>query len=178
MWLEVGLIVAAQGLRGELRVKPLTDFPERLTSEGKRLGRSATGDEQTLTLLGGRVQPGKDLYICRVEGVTDRTSAEALVGWTLLVPADERPRLSEGEFWLPDLITARVFRQDTGEQVGVVKDVIRAGNDLLVVGLSGSGKEVLVPFVPELVPEVDVSQGRVVVNPIPGLLNPEQAESE
>lgn len=178
MWLEVGLIVAAQGLRGELRVKPLTDFPERLIESGKRLGRSAKGDERTLTLLSGRVQPGKDLYICRVEGVADRTAAEALVGWTLLVPAAERPRLGEGEFWLPDLIAAQVFRQDTGEQVGVVKDVIRAGNDLLIVGLTESGKEVMIPFVPELVPEVDVSQGRVVVNPIPGLLNPDQAESE
>ena len=93
--LEVGRIVAAQGLSGELRVNPLSDFPERFTRPGRRWLRDRQGRVRETRLLSGRQLPGRELFVIRLEGVDDRTAAEAAVGQELLVPAGERPRGSD-----------------------------------------------------------------------------------
>lgn len=174
-WLEIGRVVAAQGLRGEVRVQPATDFAERLTRPGVRLVGRSLDNGRVLRLQSGRAIPGKELFVCRFEGIEERNAAENLVGSTLWSDAAERPVLAAGEFWLPDLMGARVFRQDTGEAIGKVSDMTRAGNDLLVIRLSG-GQTVMVPFVHALVPVVDLEAGRIEVAPIPGLLDLAEAD--
>ena len=98
-WLMVGKVVGAQGLQGELRVNPASDFPERFTVPGSRWLRGCKGGEPTeIQLKKGRQLPGRSLFIVRLEGVNSRDAAEALVGQELLVPASDRPELDEGEF--------------------------------------------------------------------------------
>ena len=92
--LVVGRVVSAQGLRGELRVNPLSDFPERFTRPGLRWLQARNGTPREVTLLSGRQLPGKELFVIRLEGVNDRSGAEALVGQELLVPAADRPGLT------------------------------------------------------------------------------------
>ena len=170
--LTVGRIVAAQGLQGELRVNPLSDFPERFTQPGERWLRKAVGpqaDPQAVTLLHGRQLPGKSLFVIRLEGVNSRTAAEALVGQELLVPASERPKLAPGEIHLLDLVGLEVRLQD-GSAIGTVKDLIHAGNDLLEVELSATGKTLWIPFVEAIVPQVELEQGWIGITPPPGLL--------
>ena len=175
--LEVGRIVAAQGLRGELRVNPLSDFPERFTRPGPRWLRQRQGAITETRLLSGRQLPGKELFVIRLEGVEDRTSAEALVGQELLVPAADRPRLAKGEFHLLDLMGLEV-RQLTDAQasggdakpIGRVRDLIHAGNDLLEVELLESGRSLLIPFVQAIVPRVELAEGWIGITPPPGLL--------
>ena len=175
--LEVGRIVAAQGLRGELRVNPLSDFPERFTRPGPRWLRQRQGAITETRLLSGRQLPGKDLFVIRLEGVEDRTAAEALVGQELLVPAADRPRLAKGEFHLLDLMGLEV-RQLTDAQasatdaqlIGRVRDLIHAGNDLLEVELLESGRSLLIPFVQAIVPRVELAEGWIGITPPPGLL--------
>lgn len=175
-WIEVGIAVAPQGVAGELRVRSLTDFPERLTKKGDRLLRLASKKaEARVQLLSGRAIPGKELFVCRFAQLTDRTAAETWVGATVFVRATERPELATDEYWLMDLIDLPVFRQDTGERIGVVVDIQRAGNDLMVVRLA-RGTHALIPFVPALVPEVDLAAGRIVVAPLPGLLDQDEPE--
>ncbi|AGY56362.1 ribosome maturation factor RimM [Gloeobacter kilaueensis] len=176
-WLPIGRIVAAQGLRGEVRVQPLTDFGERLTRSGPRQLQPPGAPARTLELLSGRPLAGKGLFVCRFAGVADRSAAEALVGATLAVAEAERPTLAAGEFWLPDLMNAVVYRKDDPQPIGKVEDILRAGNDLLALRLV-DGRRVLVPFVEALVPEVDLEAGRIVVVPIAGLLDPENAERD
>ena len=175
--LEVGRIVAAQGLRGELRVNPLSDFPERFTRPGPRWLRQRQGAITETRLLSGRQLPGKELFVIRLEGVEDRTAAEALVGQELLVPAADRPRLAKGEFHLLDLMGLEV-RQLTDAQasatdaqlIGRVRDLIHAGNDLLEVELLESGRSLLIPFVQAIVPRVELAEGWIGITPPPGLL--------
>jgi len=134
--LEVGRLVSAQGLQGEVRLNPLSDFPERFTVPGQRWLQGRTGPAKAVTLLSGRQLPGKELYVLRLEGVNDRSSAEALVGHALLVPASDRPPLAEGEFHLLDLVGLEVRLLADGGVIGRVTDLLHAGNDLLEVELA------------------------------------------
>jgi len=134
--LEVGRLVSAQGLQGELRLNPLSDFPERFTVPGQRWLQGRTGPAKAVTLLSGRQLPGRELYVLRLEGVNDRSSAEALVGHALLVPASDRPPLGEGEFHLLDLVGLEVRLLADGGVIGRVTDLLHAGNDLLEVELA------------------------------------------
>ena len=173
--LEVGRIVAAQGLRGELRVNPLSDFPERFTRPGPRWLRHRQGNIQETRLLSGRQLPGKELFVIRLEGVDDRSAAEALVGQELLVPEADRPRLAKGEFHLLDLVGLEVRLLEAadaapGACIGRVKDLIHAGNDLLEVELTAGGNPLWVPFVKAIVPRVELADGWIGITPPPGLL--------
>lgn len=169
--LVVGRIVAAQGLKGELRVNPLTDFPERFTSPGPRWLHGRSGPARATTLLQGRNLPGKSLFVIRLEGVNDREGAEALVGHELLVRADDRPPLADGEFHVLDLVGLEVRLLADGRVLGTVTDLIHGGNDLLEVALNeAEGRTVLIPFVEAIVPTVALEEGWLGLTPPPGLL--------
>jgi 16S rRNA processing protein RimM len=169
-WLAVGTVVGAQGLRGELRVNPASDFPERFTMPGTRWLQARGGEPRAMELNSGRQLPGKRLFVVRFEGVNDRSAAEALVGQTLLVRADDRPALADGEFHLLDLVGLEVRLQADAEAIGSVTDLISGGNDLLEVELEDGGRRVLVPFVEAIVPEVHLKPGWLLLTPPPGLL--------
>ncbi|WP_298912746.1 ribosome maturation factor RimM [uncultured Nostoc sp.] len=176
-WLEIGKIVAPQGLSGELRVYPVSDFPERFEVPGKRwLLRSGDTEPQPIELLTGRYISNKNLYVLKLAGVENCDQAEALRGCKLMVPASDRPQLGEDEYHVLDLIGLEVFMQASGELVGTVVDIIPAGNDLLEVKLHESfatdkkQKTVLIPFVEAIAPVVDLPSGRIEITPPPGLL--------
>ncbi|WP_348231398.1 ribosome maturation factor RimM [Funiculus sociatus] len=202
-WLEIGTIVAAQGLKGELRVYPDSDFPERFEEPGVRwLLRPGETELQPVELVTGRYIPGKKIYVVQLMGVDDRNQAEALQGCKLLVRASDRPTLEEDEFHVMDLIGLEVINQPTGENLGVVVNAIAAGNTLLEVKrhepavpsveetekpskgeITRTSKikkirskppqpiNLLIPFVKEIVPVVDLQAGRIEITPPQGLLD-------
>ncbi|MHC5744374.1 MAG: ribosome maturation factor RimM [Nostoc sp.] len=176
-WLEIGKIVSPQGLSGELKVYPVSDFPERFEVPGKRWLLRLDGTEpQPIELLTGRYISNKNLYVIKLAGVENCDQAEALRGCTLMVPASDRPQLGEDEYHVLDLIGLEVFMQASGELVGTVVDIIPAGNDLLEVKLHESlttdkkQKTVLIPFVEAIAPVVDLKSNRIEITPPPGLL--------
>ena len=170
-WLMVGKLVGAQGLRGELKLNPASDFPERFTTPGPRWLRSRKGETPTeIQLKSGRQLPGRSLFVLRLQGVNDRAAAEALVGKELLVQADDRPELEDGEFHLLDLVGLEARLAEAGEIVGTVSDLISGGNDLLEIKRP-NGKTLLVPFVDAIVPEVHLDEGWLLLTPPPGLLD-------
>lgn len=184
-WLEIGTVVAPQGLKGQLRVLSTSDFPERFERPGRRWLQSPHSlHPQAVDLLEGRCLPGKNLYIIRLAGIEDREQAESLRGYKLLVPASDRPHLEADEYHVSDLIDLEVYHSLTGEKVGIVIDVLWAGNDLLKVklyqktsqpaGEPGTKTEapatVLIPFVREIVPRVDLEKKRLDIDPPSGLL--------
>jgi 16S rRNA processing protein RimM len=180
-WLEIGTIVAPQGLNGEMRVYPNSDFPERFEEPGKRwLLKPGETEPQQVELLGGYYLAAKNLYVVELAGIKERSQAEELRGYQLMVLESDRPTLAEDEYHIIDLVGAEVFNQLTGENLGVVVSVIPAGNDLLEVkphplpsqnqGKQKLAKNILIPFVKEIVPVVDIPQKRLEINPPPGLL--------
>ncbi len=168
----VGKIVAAQGLKGELRVLPLSDFPERFTRAGRRWLQRRQDPPRLVELRGGRQLPGKELFVVRLADVDSREAAEALVGEQLLVRANDRPKLARGEFHLLDLVGTEVRLLETGQVIGRVCDLIHAGNDLLEVeqDTPSGPRRLLIPFVTAIVPEVHLGEGWVGITPPPGLL--------
>ena len=170
-YMEIGKIVAAHGIRGELRVYPSSDFPERFEEKGTRwLLRPNQTQPEAVKLLKGYFQEGKGLYIIQLAGIRDRNAAEALRGCLLLVPSSDRPQLEEGEFHVSDLIGLEVYLQAEQTLVGTVTNMLFAGNDLLEVAIEGQKHPVLIPFVEPIVPVVDLIQRRIEITPPAGLI--------
>jgi 16S rRNA processing protein RimM len=162
-WVAIGLITAMFGIRGEVKVQPLTDFPERFL----QTATVYVGDELVeRRVLSARLH--QRIVILRLEGVETANDAEALRNKKLYVPASELITLPPDHYYLHDLVGLRVVHVD-GTGLGVVRDVIQsAGNDLLVIQDARTGKDVLLPTVKEFVKAVDVAGGTITVEPIPG----------
>jgi 16S rRNA processing protein RimM len=183
-WLEIGTIVAPQGLEGELRVLSVSDFPERFQKRGIRgIQETQGGEIREITLLRGRELPGKNVYVIKLEGVENREQAQALRGYKLWANKLEKPRLKADEYHVSELVNLEVYHHLTGEKIGVVVDILWAGNDILAVQLEANlasvkkkspspdeGARALVPFVKEIVPLVDLKAARIEISPPPGLL--------
>ena len=168
-WLTIGRLVAPQGLHGEIRVQPFSDFPERFTKPGQRWVQSLEESPKEIQLISGRKLPGKSLFAVFFAGVNDRTQAKSLVGKKLLVPSNDRPQLAENEFHLLDLVGLEAKLAPEGTSLGKVVDLTSAGNDLLEIELL-EGRHVLVPFVKAIVPEINLKEGWLILTPPPGLL--------
>ena len=168
-WMSIGEIVAPQGLRGDIRIKPSSDFPERFTKPGKRWIQKTDEMPTAIKLNKGALIPGKSIYVISIEGVSNRSSAEKIIGWKLVIPVESRPTLSKNEYHYFDLIGLEVRRSPQKTVIGHVTDLIKGGNDLLEIELV-EGKKVLVPFVKEIVPEIEIKKKWLLINPPPGLL--------
>jgi 16S rRNA processing protein RimM len=199
-WLEIGTVVGAQGLKGELRIYPSSDFPERFEKPGRRwLQNPNTQEIEQVELVSGRNIPGKNLYVITIEDIEDRSKVEALKGYKLLVKKSDRLPLEEDEYHVSDLVGLEVYDRETQENIGVVIEIYSAGNDLLEVKLhqqatnseelksnseddlldskkikkkakSSKPTTVFIPFVKEIVPVVDLKSNRIEITPPPGLL--------
>ncbi len=168
-WLNVGTLVSPQGLKGELRVNPSSDFSERFTKPGQRWLQETDECPMEVQLINGRQLPGKTLFVVRLAGITNRDKAEELVGMKLLVKANNRPKLAKGEFHFLDLVGLEARLDKEKPAIGIVTDLNKGGNDLLEIELS-NGRKVLVPFVKAIVPEVHISDGWLRLTPPKGLL--------
>ncbi|MCF6523282.1 ribosome maturation factor RimM [Streptomyces sp. JJ36] len=167
MQLVVARIGRAHGIKGEVTVEVRTDEPESRLAPGAVLATdpAAAGP---LTIESGRVHSGR--LLLRFAGVADRTAAEALRNTLLIAEVDpeERPEDPE-EFYDHQLVDLEVVTRG-GRALGRVAEVAHTpGQDLLIVRRPEGG-ETLVPFVAEIVPEIDLEGQRAVVDPPPGLI--------
>jgi 16S rRNA processing protein RimM len=173
-WMEIGSIVGAQGIKGEVKVYPNSDFPERFEQAGERwLWGARDTEPRSIQLQKGYEIPGRGLYVVQLAGIHDRTQAENLRGQMLVLPIIDRPRLASEEYHSQDLIDLPVFHQVTGVQIGIVADIFTAGHEILVVNAPNDDNkttEVMIPFVKEIVPIVDIPNQRIEILPPPGLI--------
>ena len=174
----MGRIGRPHGVRGEVAVEVRTDEPERRFVVGAVLGVQDTSGQRHALEVDG-VRRHQDRLLVRFSAWEDRTAVEPLRGAYVYadLPAGSAPDDPE-EFYDHQLVGLAVDT-DTGRRVGEVTEVRHGAQDLLVVDARASGgeREVLVPFVTALVPEVDLTAGRLLVTDRPGLLDPTQTES-
>ncbi|NNG05722.1 MAG: ribosome maturation factor RimM [Inquilinus sp.] len=155
----VGVIAGVHGVRGIVKIRPFTAAPEGVAAYGAVTDADGRR-EFALELLSLH----KGQWLARVEGVADRTAAEALRGTELYVPRDRLPAPEADEFYHADLIGLDAEDTD-GMALGSVRAVhdFGAGTILEIVG--AGHPPLLVPFTRQAVPEVDLAAGRVVVDP-------------
>lgn len=164
-FVTVGCLGKPHGIKGELELVILTDFPERFYSGAAFLIRSPLTDTQRVTIGNVKKKGGK--LIIKLEGVDAREQAEAISGWQLVIPAEEVARLPEDTYWHHDLIGLNVFTMG-GRKLGAIREVMSgAANDVYVVR---DGKEYLIPAIGEVIKEIDLKNRRMTIEPIPGLL--------
>ncbi|TVT51411.1 ribosome maturation factor RimM [Amycolatopsis rhizosphaerae] len=169
MEVVVGRVAKAHGIRGELAVDVRTDSPEeRFREGGSLLARRRDGSTRPLTIAAARAHSGR--LLVTFEQIRSRDDAEALRGALLLADtADLPPTEDPDEFYDHELEGLRAELTD-GTVAGTVQEIVHApGGELL--SLDREGRTVLVPFVRQIVPVVDVAGGRVVLDPPEGLLD-------
>jgi len=152
----VGWIAAPWGVRGDLKVQPLTDFPERFQRGAALWVRGRRIEVQRSRWSRGFVYLG-------LSGIDSRSAAEELRGTLLEVPESDLTPLPEGQYYRFQVIGLEV-RTPEGRSLGRVAEILSTGsNDVYVV--RGGPRELLVPAIEDVVKEVDIEGGRLVVEP-------------
>jgi 16S rRNA processing protein RimM len=156
--LVVGFILGPHGVRGEVRIDPRTDVADRF-----RVGAVLHCDDVgALTVASHRGEAAKP--IVRFEGYDSREAAESLGRLFLRVTRSESRRATAGAYLWADLLGAKVETPE-GARLGTVRDLLRAGeNDVLVIA-DESGRERLLPMLESVVKAVDLEAGRIVAVP-------------
>ncbi len=160
-YVAVGRIGPAWGVRGAVKVIPLVDTRERLAR-----GRSVTVGDERRVIESSHWRKG--LVYLKLSGIDDRDAASSLRDRFLAVPESELEPLAEGEYYRFQIIGLEV-RSATGAVLGHVTDVLTTGaNDVYIVR---SGKrEILVPATGEVIKEIDVERGLMLIEEVPGLI--------
>ncbi|HRY43929.1 MAG TPA: ribosome maturation factor RimM [Thermoanaerobaculia bacterium] len=164
----VGRLARPHGLRGEMSVEVLSDFPERF-APGLVLVAAAPSGESRGELVVSTVRPAGERLLIGFQGIETRTAAEALRGLDVAVPAGREMPRPEGFVYHFDLEGCRAVDR-TGRELGVVTDLQEVGGrDLLSIRTPAGERDV--PFVEPIVVSVDVARKLVVLDPPPGLLD-------
>ena len=168
----LGRAVGAHALRGELRVRIFGDGLDNLARHAEVwLARDEADDEPrrfAVEKVGtGRAREAR----VALQGINDRDAAQALRGLLVLGTADNLEPLPEGEYYWHQLVGCRVESRE-GRFIGTVQEIWETGaHDVLVV-LAEDGRQHLISTARELVPEIDPEAGRIVIELLPGLLDP------
>jgi 16S rRNA processing protein RimM len=162
----IGEVGRTHGLKGELRVTPLTDDPGRFEGlSGCVLWDASRDERETRRISTARLQGS--VVLVRFEGYDSPEAAQRLVGRLVAVPESEALPPPPGHFYPWQLEGAQVVTED-GRDVGRVARIESGAQELWVV--RAGDREHLIPAVPEIVLDVDVKAGRVVIRPPDGLL--------
>jgi 16S rRNA processing protein RimM len=163
-FLVVGQVSKPHGVRGDVRVVPHTDDPERFTW----LEEVYISDAESPAIGVEYARFHKDWVLLKLVGYDDRNAAENLRGQLLLIREDQAIPLEENEYFLFQLIGLTVVGED-GEHLGELVEVLETGaNNVFVV--RGRRGEILIPDTTEVVREIDFDRGQIIVHLLPGLL--------
>ncbi|KPI01631.1 Ribosome maturation factor rimM [Actinobacteria bacterium OV450] len=168
MQLVVARIGRAHGIKGEVTVEVRTDEPELRLSPGAVL-LTEPASAGPLTIETGRVHSGR--LLLRFEGVKDRTGAEGLRNTLLIAEVDpsELPE-EEDEYYDHQLMDLDVVLEDDTE-IGRITEISHLPSQDLFIVERPDGTEVMIPFVEEIVAEIDLEEQRCVITPPPGLID-------
>ncbi|MFC2316184.1 MAG: ribosome maturation factor RimM [Selenomonas massiliensis] len=151
----IGRVGAAHGIHGELRIIPLTDFPERFSA----LREVMVGDE---LLHVAHVKPQGKNFLMRFREYAVREDAQRLTGRLLTVARAEAAPLDEGEYYVFDIVGLMVYDEEDNE-LGSVENVLRTGSNDVYAVRSEDGRELLIPALRAVVQSIDVPSGRMTV---------------
>jgi 16S rRNA processing protein RimM len=166
-YMAVGMITSAHGLRGEVKMELHTDFPERFAPDVEVY----LGDElEKVTISAARPHQGQMLV--QFQGIEDRTAAEELRGLWVFIADEDAAELEEDTYFVHDIIGLSV-QTTSGQLLGTVSEVLFTGaNDVYVVQTADEPRrEILLPAIDEVIKQVNLDEGILTVELLPGLLD-------
>lgn len=165
-FLKVGVITTTHGVRGEVKVYPTTDEPERFLELDHVL--LDTGKEfRDLEIKNVRIF--KNLVILKFKGIDNINDIEKYKGHDLWIPREEGQELDEDEYYIADLLGLRVILDD-GTEFGTLKNVMETGaNDVYIIDTNAHG-EVLVPAIRECIQDIDLEKNTMTIHLMKGLI--------
>ena len=156
-------VLAPHGIRGELKCRVITDFPRQRF----RRGNTVLIDGDSHVIQAARLQ-GR-FVLLRLDDVADRDTAETLRNKDVQIRAEEAVALPRGQFYWHQVIGLRVEDTSTHQPIGTVADILETGaNDVYVV--RGERGEILVPAIKDVIKDIDPAAGRMLIEPLPGML--------
>ena len=158
---EIGRIVSTHGVRGDVKIYPTTDFPERFLEMESLTVTTHSGLKsyriKTIVPL-----EGKNLFKAHLDGVETMEAAEALRGFVITVSEEERVPLEENEYWLSDIIGSAIVTE-AGEELGTVTEFMQTGSNDVYVVKDKRGKLQAIPAVKSVVKSVDTLSRKITV---------------
>lgn len=165
---NVGKVVNTHGIRGEVKVHRISDFDERFETGEILFLERENGNPLKLEISGHRIHKGFDLLTFK--GLNNINDVEHFKGFYLKITEDQLTELEENEFYYHEIIGCEVF-QANQDKIGVIKEILSPGaNDVWVVKQE-KGKDILIPYIDDVVKEIDTELKKVVIEPIEGLLD-------
>lgn len=168
-YLLLGEILRPHGVRGELRMRLLTDYPERIDSLEKIYLGSGPEDSRAQKYPVQHMRMHKNYGLLKLESISDRNQADRLRGLFVMVKLEDAVPLEEDEFYFYQLMGLSV-QTEAGDELGTISDVLETGaNDVYIVDSPDHG-QVLIPATEETIIEIDIEGGVLTVNLPEGLL--------
>lgn len=165
---RVGNVFNTHGLKGEVKVKRISDFEERFHKGNKLYYKDEKGQFQELLVSGFRTQ--KETYLLSFKGISHINDVLFLKGATLYIEEEQLTDLEEREYYYHQIIGCTMFTT-TGEMLGKVETILSPGaNDVWVVK-GEENKEILIPYIDSVVKQVDVEEKKIIIEVMEGLLD-------
>jgi len=169
-WFNVGKIVNTHGIKGEVRVISKTDFAEERYKKGNTLYLFLAESNQPMELVVQSHRTHKNFDLLTFEGYDNVNQVEKLRDGILKIPETQLAKLPKDEYYFHEIIGCVVLTEE-GEEIGKVKEILTPGaNDVWVVKGKG-GKEQLIPYIEDVVRDINVSEKKIIISPIEGLLS-------
>ncbi len=163
---KIGTIVNTHGLKGELKILSVTDFPELRYKKGKQLYIVTKEKNIAVTIKSAKVQ--KNMYMIVFNGLEDINLVEKYKGFDLVVSEDEQQGLEKDEYYYREIIGLTVETIE-GETLGTIKEIMSPGaNDVWVVNRKGQD-DLLLPVIDDVIKKVDLENQKVTIELMEGL---------
>ncbi|MFJ7980344.1 ribosome maturation factor RimM [Lysinibacillus xylanilyticus] len=169
-WFNVGRIVNTHGIRGEVRVLSTTDFEEERFAVGIKLAAFKKDDKKPTWVTIESMRRHKNFILLTFEGMNNINLVESFKEGMLKITKDQMTDdlLKENEYFFHEIIGCTIVSEE-GETIGTVTDILQTGaNDVWVV--KGTKKEHYIPYIEDIVKEIDVDEKKIVIHVMEGLL--------
>ena len=161
--ITIGRVVAPFGIRGEVKVAVVTDFPERFKAGNEMTMILPDGDRRYVRIE--KSTPNKGGMSIKFKGVETRTDAEGLRGVELVIDESQLCELPDDQFYLFDIVGLKVVTDDGREQGNVTEVLLGGANDVYVTSTG-----LCIPAIKDVVAKIDIREGLMVIHPVPGLI--------
>ena len=163
----IGKIVNTHGIKGELKVMPITDDPKRF-EKLKSIYVEQRKDIKTYNIESVRYHKG--CVLLKLEGINDMNAAELLKGSSIKIDRKDSLPLAKDEYYISDLYDLEVYTEEDERFLGKIVDIISTGsNDVYVLRKADRPKDLLIPAIKQVVKEVAIESGKMYVHLLEGL---------